>query len=549
MSKLGTACLLFMGLSLSCVFAAEDVIIEDFETKRLDWKFSGDAFAGYGGGNYWHPGRFDRGMLRTRGHRGYAMLKSWGHDGRDVDGRTGSALSLPFKLERKFIRFMMSGGKAPGKTCVNLLMDGKIVRSATGNNSNQLEAVAFDVSPLMGKEVQIEVVDRETGPWGHVCIDDLIQSDKSTGARIANETAKATPDVLWSQTGRQAGDLKWIAGKLHLNEKPVHLEGIVSISRQADAGETPPTNAIRFKNGETWRGEILSLSKNELTLKGELFKQRTVDFSSVSSLEFKTVSNIAGISRPGILYRNPGRPIPGKLLGIDKENVTVDCAFGIIPIPRTGLTRYLVPGSAGQENGALQDEIGLKDGSVLRGDVRFENAQVIVEHLVLGTLTISWENLRYLIRSSKERQWLTNMENESLESHGPLGSRTGVKRLDLRNAEKGSLSIVRISPQTILRYPLESNGQSERVFRAKLIPMPGNRGDATITLSVAGKTFFKKAFSNWTDPEDLDLKLPDGKELSVTVAFGEQVSYPCGVDLHDAHLIGAGAKRTGGQKP
>ena len=49
MSKLGTVCLLFMGSSLSYVFAAEDVIIEDFETKRLDWKFSGDAFAGYGG--------------------------------------------------------------------------------------------------------------------------------------------------------------------------------------------------------------------------------------------------------------------------------------------------------------------------------------------------------------------------------------------------------------------------------------------------------------------------------------------------------------------
>ena len=547
MRKMGAACFLFLGLSASFVFAAEDVIIEDFEKKRGDWTFEGSAFTGYGSGNYWHPGRFDRGMLRTRGHRGYALLKSWGRDGRNVDGETGRALSSAFKLERNFIRFMMSGGKAPGQTCVNLLMDGKVVRSATGNNSNQLEAVAFEVSQFKGKEVQIEVIDRSKGPWGHVCIDDLIQSDLSAGARITNDTAKTNSDVLWSQTGRQVGELQWIDGNLHLSGKPVQLEGITSISRQSEAGPTYSPHAVRFSNGETWRAEILTLTKNKLTLKGDVFGQRTVDFSTVSALEFKPVADLATISRPGILYRDPGRSIPCKLIWIKKDDVTVDCALGILPIPRTGLTRYVVPGTTEQENKNPQDEIGLGDGSILRGKVRLENEKVILEHPILETLSIPWENLRYLIRSSKETQWLTDMGNKTVESFGPLGSRTGVKHLDFRNAQKGSLSIVRVSPQTVLSYKLEALGKKARVFRATLLPMPGNRGDATITLSVEGKAFYKKALSNWTDPENLDLKLPAGNELAVTVEFGEQVTYPCGVDLHDAHLIDPSPQQTGGQ--
>ncbi|MFP6899614.1 MAG: hypothetical protein VCA36_01645, partial [Opitutales bacterium] len=215
-----------MGLSAWSVHADDDLIIEDFEKKRGDWTFEGDAFAGYGGGNYWHPGRFDRGLLRTRGHRGYVLLKSWGHDGRDVDGRTGQALSRPFKVERNFIRFMISGGRAPGRTCVNLLIDNKVVRSATGNNSNLMQAVAFEVAQFRDKEAQIQVVDQETGPWGHVCIDDLIQSDNSSSARIANDVQIQKADTIWSRRGRQEGEVHWLNGKLHLNERPVQWDAI-----------------------------------------------------------------------------------------------------------------------------------------------------------------------------------------------------------------------------------------------------------------------------------------------------------------------------------
>ncbi len=58
-----------------------------------------------------------------------------------------------------------------------------------------------------------------------------------------------------------------------------------------------------------------------------------------------------------------------------------------------------------------------------------------------------------------------------------------------------------------------------------------------LTLSVGKKEFFKKALSAQDDFLDLNLKLPTGNELVVQVDFGERFAYPCGVDLHDAHLV------------
>ena len=496
MSKVWTIPFLFLGLTSLSVHAAEDLIIEDFEKKSGVWTFEGSAFTGYGHGDYWHPGRFDRGLLQTRGHRGYAMLKSWGQHGRNVDGETGRALSPTFKVERNYVRFMISGGRAPGRTCVNLLVDGKIVRSATGNNSNQLKPVAFEVAEFRDKEARIEVIDRETGPWGHVCIDDLMQSDAAEGARLAKDQTTTGSDMLWTREGRLVGNLHWRNDELHLNGRSVQINAIKSISLQVPIAHDASPHAVSFSNGETWKVEILTLTKGKLTLRGDLFGERTVDLSSVASLEFAPKADRGPATRPGILYRTSGRPLPGKLTWIKKDDVAVDCALGIVPLPRKDLMRYVIPGASIQTKNESADEIGLTDGSILRGKARLENEKIILDHPVFETLTVPWEKLRYLIRSAAETLWLADLANRQVKSFGPLGSRTGVKHLDFRLDNKPYLSVVRVIPRSILRYKLPTVLKSHgRILRTVLAPIPGSLGDATVTLSMGDREFYRNELS------------------------------------------------------
>lgn len=68
----------------------------------------------------------------------------------------------------------LSDVKATGwdaQTGANLLVNGQIVRTATGNNSGQLDWTSWNVADLQGKSARIEIVDHNTGGWGHTLAD------------------------------------------------------------------------------------------------------------------------------------------------------------------------------------------------------------------------------------------------------------------------------------------------------------------------------------------------------------------------------------------
>jgi fructan beta-fructosidase len=63
------------------------------------------------------------------------------------------------------------------ETTVNLIVDGKVVRSGTGQNSDQLTWTAWNVGEFAGRNAQIQVIDKNTGGWGHILVDDIVFSD------------------------------------------------------------------------------------------------------------------------------------------------------------------------------------------------------------------------------------------------------------------------------------------------------------------------------------------------------------------------------------
>jgi uncharacterized protein (DUF608 family) len=123
-----------------------------------------------------------RNQQKVTGYEGSGFVNSFYPCG---DCLTGTLTSLPFTVTRKKIRFLLGGGDNPGKACVNLLIDGAVVRTATGKNMEKLEPAAWDVEEFAGKEAVFQVVDDASGSWGHINVDSVVMTDGAAAAEDA----------------------------------------------------------------------------------------------------------------------------------------------------------------------------------------------------------------------------------------------------------------------------------------------------------------------------------------------------------------------------
>ncbi len=145
------------------------IVLADFENKDYgDWKATGDAFGtGPASGTL-------GGQQEVSGFSGKGLVNTF----LDGDRPQGKLTSPAFKIERRFLSVLVGGGSDAGKTCVNLLIDGKVVRTATGTNRERLRWQNWHVADFEGKEARIEIVDEASGPWGHVNVDQIEQRDR-----------------------------------------------------------------------------------------------------------------------------------------------------------------------------------------------------------------------------------------------------------------------------------------------------------------------------------------------------------------------------------
>ncbi len=90
--------------------------------------------------------------------------------------------SIEFKIVGDTINFLIGGGthpwEQPGQTCVNLEINGEMVRTSTGQNTETMTRQEWDVSDLKGKMAVIKIYDENGGGWGHPNFDDVWQADK-----------------------------------------------------------------------------------------------------------------------------------------------------------------------------------------------------------------------------------------------------------------------------------------------------------------------------------------------------------------------------------
>ena len=137
----------------------------DFETGTLkDWTAEGDAFAGA-------PKKDG-----TRNHQGQYWIRGFNQLG---DKPQGTLTSAPFKITHPWGSFLVGGGPYTD-TCVELVLrdQNQVFFRASGIQDEMLLRVPVDLQQHKGKEMFIRLVDKCSGPWGHVNFDDFRFHDK-----------------------------------------------------------------------------------------------------------------------------------------------------------------------------------------------------------------------------------------------------------------------------------------------------------------------------------------------------------------------------------
>jgi hypothetical protein len=158
--------------------ADDAIVFENFESGNYSaWKTTGNAF-----------GERPQTLATIAPYQGKInAVGEWfvnshnvrsGEDIHRGDEYTGTMTSRAFTIERDYVTFWIGGGGHAGRTCVNLLVDGKVVKSTPGRNNNQMSFDGWDVRELRGKTARIEIVDAETGGWGNVGVDEIVFTNR-----------------------------------------------------------------------------------------------------------------------------------------------------------------------------------------------------------------------------------------------------------------------------------------------------------------------------------------------------------------------------------
>ncbi len=186
------------------VSAADDLLLADFEGQDFGtWKSTGTAFRR-------GPARDAQLVaLEIENSRGRGVASSE----MEGDAPLGTLTSAEFKIERTYISFLIAGGGYEHHTCMNLLVAGRIVRSATGWNSDRLVPASWDVRAFAGKTAQIQLVDEAGGSWGHINVDHIVQADRPERLPVVTQALyQETHRPQFHFTARQ-----WTMDRLHPN--------------------------------------------------------------------------------------------------------------------------------------------------------------------------------------------------------------------------------------------------------------------------------------------------------------------------------------------
>jgi sucrose-6-phosphate hydrolase SacC (GH32 family) len=273
-------CIALTSVSTAAEPARPDIVLADFEGRDYGtWKTTGTAF-----GSGPAQGTLPR-QMPVSGYLGHGLANSF-YGG---DKSTGTLSSPQFTIERKFIGFLIGGGGWEGQTCMNLLVDGKVVRTAAGPNkipggSEALEPGQWDVGDLAGKSAQIEIVDNATGGWGHINVDQIVLTDRKGPVPLAEQQRDFKIAERYLNIPIKSG--------AKLRKVEVAVDGRPEVKLDIELADAQPDWWAPMDTS-AWRGKTVTLKVDKLPEDSAALRQ------IVASDEIKGAED---------LYREPLRP-------------------------------------------------------------------------------------------------------------------------------------------------------------------------------------------------------------------------------------------------
>jgi sucrose-6-phosphate hydrolase SacC (GH32 family) len=259
-----------------------DLVIADFDGDSYGtWTVEGSAF-GTGPARGALPGQ-----MAVDGFLGNGLVNSF----LGGDDSTGTLTSPPFKIERPFLSFLIGGGNNPDKLALQLLVDGKPVRSATGGNdqpggSETLLRESWEVADLAGRTATLRVIDAATGGWGHINVDQTVQTDTRPKGMLKDARRELVAETRFLQIPIKNGAAKRVVTLLVDGEETVRND-IELADGAADWWAPMEISA--------WKGKTLALVVDKLP----------EDSTALSSIT--PTDTFLGPGSPDPLYAEPLR--------------------------------------------------------------------------------------------------------------------------------------------------------------------------------------------------------------------------------------------------
>jgi quinoprotein glucose dehydrogenase len=159
--------LLLFAIASTSIFAA-DTLIADFEGPDFaGWTATGEAFGAA-------PAKGSVGRQKPgKGIIGKGHANSFHGD----DPATGTLTSPPFTIGGSHLSFRLGGGDHKGKTCLNLIIDGEVVRSAAAHQHGDFLHYFWELAEFAGYEATLQLVDDHSGSWGYIAADHIVLHD------------------------------------------------------------------------------------------------------------------------------------------------------------------------------------------------------------------------------------------------------------------------------------------------------------------------------------------------------------------------------------